>query len=1085
MINLFKPIFCYFILAASIPATAQTKNDSLKNIALPALSFRSVGPAFTGGRVVDIAVNPNNKSEYFVASGHGSLWKTSNNGTSFLPVFDNQGAYAMGAVKIDPLNTNIIWVGTGENNNQNNVIYGDGVYRSEDGGKSWKNMGLKSSEQIGGIAIDYTNSNVVYVAAYGSLRNSGGERGIYKTNDGGRTWRRSLYISEYTGCFEVHLDPRYSNIVYAVAHQRMRKLYTGVGGGSESGIYRSLDSGATWQKMVKGLPAENVGRIGMSISPVNPDIIYALVQAKEGSGLYRSSDRGSSWSKQSSYISAYPFYMQKIYCDTKEAGKIYSMDLLIQVSTDEGKTWKPLGEKFKHVDNHALWIDAADNKHLINGNDGGVYETWDGGQSWNFKNNIPIAEVYKITTDNALPFYNVYAGTQDNSSFTGPSRTINRQGISNCDWYFTQGGDGFETQVDWKDDNIVYAQSQNGYLVRFDKKSGEKLFIQPSSKDDSAYRFDWDAALLISKFDNKRLYFGGNKLFRTDDRGNSWKTISGDLTKGVPKKMQKLMNRSWSIDEMSTKSSMGQITAIAESPLDENLLYAGSGDGWIHVTNDGGKTWIRSSTPGLPEYARVHNMIASNHNKMVAYAACQNFVDGDYKPYLLKTSDGGKNWQFLNNNLPAKGSTYSIAEDYADADLLFAGTQFGVYTSNNGGREWIPLTNGLPPSAVMDMEIQKRENDLVIGTFGRGIYILDDYSVLRNLKKDTLNKEAILFPVKDAKMFIEASPLGYKGKGFQGENYFTTPNPEPGAVFTYFIRSTPKTLKQKRIDAEKMLQKKGEDIDYPSFETIRKEQDEPESYLLFTVTDEQGNTIRKIKTNATAGVNKIVWNFRYAPFSEISVTNNDDGLPWDEPGLGYMVVPGTYKVSLSKFEGGKFTLLSAPQTFNCVALNNTSLPVTDRASVNIFNKKVAELTRAMNGADAFKNSLTAKIPYLKKAVMESANVPVDTYKQILSIQNKLMAVTRKLNGDALRTQYEGAAPPSLKGRVNNIAQSLWRTTAAPTETFKQNYDVAASQFADVLASLQQIDDEIKQLEQTLEKYGAPYTPGRLPKWKGE
>jgi photosystem II stability/assembly factor-like uncharacterized protein len=879
------------------------------------------------------------------------------------------------------------------------------------------------------------------------------------------------------------MDPRNPNIVYAIAHQRQRKLYTGVQGGPESGIYRTTDAGATWQKIIKGLPSEDLGRIGMAISQVNPDMLYALVQAKEGSGLYKSNDRGSSWVKQSGYNPAYPFYMQKIYCDPKDENRLYSMDLYIQVSNDGGKTFKQLGEKYKHVDNHALWIDPKDTKHLLNGCDGGVYETWDQGQNWTFKNNIPIAEIYKVTTDNATPFYNVYAGTQDNSSFVGPSRTINRQGISNSDWYFTQGGDGFETQVDWKDDNIVYAQSQNGGLIRFDKRNGEKLFIQPTSLIDTGYRFDWDAALLISQHDNKRLYFGANKLFRTDDRGNTWKEISPDLTRGVPQKMQKLMNRSWSIDELANKGTMAQITAIAESPLDENILFAGSGDGLLNYTTDGGKIWKRSIVTGLPEYARVHNMIASRHNKLVAYAACQNFVDGDYNPYLLKTADGGKSWQFINNDLPAPGSTYSVAEDPIDANLLFVGTQFGVFTTVNGGKNWIQLKSGIPTEAIMDMEIQRRDNDLVVGTFGRGIYILDDYSPLRNLSKESFQKEVTLFPVKEAKMYIEASPLGYKGKGFQGESYYTAPNPKSGAVFTYYVKSAPKTLKEKRREVEKEKQKKNEDIDFPSYQTLKKELEDPETYLLFTITDEQGNVIRKMKTAAVAGLNRITWDFRYAPFSAISASAQSEGAPWDEPDQGYMVMPGTYKVSVNKFEDGKFSELAGPVVFNCIPLNKSILAVSDKNSLNTFNKKVAELTRAMNGADGYRNDLSAKLPLLKQAVLDAPSVPNETYEQVLAIERRLNSINGKLNGDPLRAKYEGVSPYSLKGRVEYIAGSLWSTTSGPTNTFIQNYDIAAGQFSSILTELQQISNDVQKVESVLEKYGAPYTPGRLPVWK--
>jgi photosystem II stability/assembly factor-like uncharacterized protein len=1078
-------IFVFILLSISSLTFSQESSDpdSLKNISLTGLSFRSIGPAVTGGRVVDIAVNPFNYSEYYVASGHGSLWKTNNSGVTFSPVFDANKSYAIGCVAIDPTNPNVVWVGTGENNNQNNVIYGDGIYKSEDGGKSWKNMGLDSSDQIGGIAIDANNSNIVYVAAYGSSRNSGGQRGIYKTIDGGKTWANVLKISEYTGCYQVHMDPRYSNILYAVAHQRMRNLYTGVYGGPESGIYRSLDSGATWEKLKGGLPSEDVGRIGMAISPVNPDYLYAIVEATEkNKGVYRSTDRGASWTKQNSYNASAPFYYHELICDPKDLDRVYSNDTFIQLTVDGGKTWKNLGDDKKHVDNHALWINPNDNKHIRAGCDGGVYETFDQGKNWDFKSNLPIAEIYKVTTDNAEPFYNVYIGTQDNNSLGGPSRTISSAGILNSDWLFTNSGDGFETQVDWKDPNIIYSQSQNGGLVRFDKKSGENLFIQPQDFADTAYRFDWDAALLISKFDNKRLYHGGNKLMRSDDQGSTWREISPDLTRGVPQEMQKLMGQSWSIDQLARKSVMAQIVTIAESPLDENVLFVGSGDGLIHFTTNGGTSWTKSSIDGLPEYARIHHIIASNFDKLVAYAACHNYIGGDYKPYIYKTTDGGKSWFSINNNLPANGSTYSIAEDHVDKNLLFLGTLFGVYFSNDGGKEWIPLNNGMPPACVMDLDIQRRENDLVVSTFGRGVYILDDYSPMRNLSKETLQKEAEIFPIKDALMFIQSNPLGYRGTGFQGASFYSAPNPEVGAIFTYYLKNEFKTLKDLRRDDEKKKQKNKEDIKYPSYETLKAEQEEPEAYLLFTITDDKGNTIRKIKTEAKKGVNRIVWNFRYTPFTPISLEPSDD-VPWLEADKGYMVVPGKYFVSLSKFQDGKFTELVAPKEFICNPLNNTTLPVQDKIALDAFNKKVAELTRAITGADAFRNELKDKLAFLKKAVLDGAEVSDTTYNNILTIEADLRELNRKLNGDQLRARYEGAAPTSIKGRVDLITGALWSTTAAPTNTFIKSYDVAAAKVDEILNDLKLIDYDIKQVESDLEKSGAPYTPGRFPEWR--
>ncbi len=1074
------------MLFASITTSAEEKPkaDSLKNISLSGLSFRSIGPAVTGGRVRDLAVNPDDHKEFFIGVGHGSLWKTTNNGITFSPVFDNQGAYAIGAVRYDPTNTNVIWVGTGESSNHANSAYGDGIYKSEDGGKSWKNMGIKESEHIGGIAIDPNNSNIVYAAAMGPLRREGGDRGIFKTTDGGKTWENVLKINEYTGCYQVHMDPRYSNILYAVAHQRMRKLYTGVWGGPETALYRSTDSGANWEKMTNGLPSEDMGRIGFTISPVNPDVLYAIIENQDQKGFYRSQDRGASWEKMSSYVSSYPFYFQKLYADPVEVDRVYSMDVFLQVSDDGGKTWKNAGEDKKHVDNHCMWIDPNDNRHLIIGCDGGMYQSYDQGKNWLFMSNIPIAEIYKITTDNAKPFYNVYIGTQDNNSLFGPSQTIKSSGINNSDWTFTVSGDGFQTQVDWKNPNILYAQSQYGGLVRYDKASGERLYIKPQDFADTAYRFDWDSPLLISQHNNERLYFGGNKLLMTNDMGSTWKEISPDLTRGVPKEMLKLMGRSWSKDDMASKGSMAIIASIAESPIDENNLFIGSGDGLIHYTNDGGKTWNKSQMPkSFPEYARVHDIAASHHNKNVAYAAAHNFVDGDYKPYILKTTDGGKTWYYINGNLPEKGSTYSIAEDHIEPNLLFVGTQFGVYFTNNGGDEWIRLKTGIPKHCTMSLTIQEDENDLVVSTFGRGIYILDDYSPLRFMNESTLSKDAYIFPIDDALMFIPSDPFGFKGVGFMGAGYFSAPNPPVGATFTYFIKDEVKSLKDKRREKEKEIQKEGGDIKFPDYETLRVESEEPDPYLLFTVTDEAGNVVRKIKTGISKGVNRIVWDFRYDKPQPVSMEPFDDSVPWNDPDRGFLAPPGKYKVSLSKFVDGKFTQLVEPQEFVCKPLGNATLPAENKVAVDEFNRKAAELIKAVYGLDEYRQELNNKLSYLKKAVFETSDLPDDTYNTLLSIELDLKAFNRELNGDRLKSYYQGGVPSAVKDRVDYIIYSTYYSTSAPTTTAQKSYDVAAQQFDDLSAKLKKIDSDISAVENTLQKYGAPYTPGRFPEWK--
>lgn len=1086
MIRILSILFTAIILfPANTLLSQESKTDTLEldDISLSGLSFRSIGPAITGGRIVALAVNPENSCEYYVGSGHGSLWKTSNCGTTFKPVFDGQSSYSIGAVTIDPTNPNVVWVGTGENNAQTNVIPGDGVYKSMDGGKSWSNMGLKESEHIGAIAVNPENPDIVFVAAYGPHRKSGGDVGVFRTKDGGNTWENVLFVSEHTGCWEVHMDPRNPNLIYAVAHQRQKNLYTGVYGGPESGIYKTTDGGDNWTKLKGGLPTEDVGRIGMCISPVDPDLLFAVVDAKKGSdkGFYKSTDMGASWSKQSSYVTSYPFYMQKIYCDPENIDLIYAMDIFMQVSRDGGKSFSNLGTRYKHVDEHVLWIDPSNPAHLLSGCDGGLYESHDAGATWAFHDNIPITEIYKVSADNRKPFYYVYFGTQDNNSLGGPSQTINSSGIANRDWFFTWGGDGFETQVDWKNTDILYSQSQFGGLIRYDRKTGERLFIKPYEEKDTAYRFDWDAALLLSQHDNHRLYFGGNLLLRSDDKGSNWKAISSDLTRGVPQKMMRIMDKSWSIDELSSKSTMAQILTIAESPLDENILYVGSGDGLIHYTKNGGESWNKAKVKGLPEYANVRQIIASRHDVSIAYAACSNFLAGEYAPYLYKTTDGGANWTSINADLPDNGCTYTIGEDHENPDLLFVGTQYGVFVSNTKAHKWIKLSNGIPNTMVMDLDIQREEDDLVVSTFGRGVYILDNYSALRHLDTKTIRSAASVFPVANARMYIEADPFGFPGVGFQGWNFYTAKNPPVGAAIDYYIKEKPESLKEKRRKAEKELQEEGKDIDYPDYATRRAEAEEVDPFLLFTIRDAAGNAIRKIKKPVGKGLNRLVWDFRYSPFTAVQLEPFDDSVPWNSPPLGYMVMPGKYTVEMGVFQNGAYEQLAAPQAFNCNPLYMEGMDMEDQKALDAFNKKVAGLAVILNGADAHRNYMSQRLPFLEKAIIEGANVDPVLLMTVKEIEKQITELGRVINGDGLRASYEGASPMSVKGRIDLITGSLWSTTAAPTGTFERAYKEAEAEVNGVLEALNTINETLSDLEMELNKAGAPYTPGRMPK----
>jgi photosystem II stability/assembly factor-like uncharacterized protein len=1072
---------------AKTPVQPAAQLYPLNSASFSELKLRNIGPAITSGRVADLAVNPQNPSEYYVAAASGGVWKTTNAGTTFTPVFDGQGSYSIGCVVLDPTNPNVVWVGTGEGNNQRSVAYGDGIYKSEDGGKTWKNVGLKQSEHIGSLVIDPTDGDVVYVAAYGPLWNSGGERGIYKTTDGGKTWKIILNVSEHTGFSEIHMDPRNSKILYATAHQRQRKVFTYIGGGPESALYKSTDAGATWTKLTSGLPSGDVGRITIDISPVNPDLIFAMIEAREGGGTYVSQDRGQSWQKQSS-VSTSGNYYQRLFCDPKDVNKIFAMDTYLQVSDDGGKTFRILGEKSKHIDNHVIWVNPDNTDHYLVGCDGGLYESFDAGTNWLYKPNLPITQFYKVATDNGLPFYQVHGGTQDNFSIGGPSRTISANGIMNSDWYFTSLGDGFETQVDQSDPNIIYAQSQYGGLVRYDRKTGEMLDIKAEEPEgEPGYRWNWDAPLVISKFDNKRIYHAANKVFRSNDRGNSWKVISPDLSKQLDRNKMEVMGRVWSVDAVAKNQSTdiyGNITTLSESPLDENMLFVGTDDGALHVTTNGGANWSAMSYPsGVPANAYVYQLLASQHDKNTVYAVFNQHRYGDFKPYFYRSRDAGNTWTALQNNLPERGSVYTVAEDHVNANLLFVGTEFGLFTSINGGTNWVQLKGGLPTIAVRDLEIQRRENDLVLATFGRGFYILDDYTPLRNMKVEDLQKEAMIYPVKDALMFIPSMTLGVRGKGFQGESFYTAPNPPVGATFTYYLKNDIKTLKEKRKEKEAELVKNKQPVYYPSLDSLKMEDMQPEPHVLLTITDESGAVVRRLKSPAKKGMNRIVWDFRYESTAPVNFASFDESFVFSSADKGHMALPGNYKVSISKFEDGKYTTLTEPVPFKAVPLAAGSFQVQDKKALGEFTSQVAELRRVISGTEEYRREQANKLRFLKAAAQKAGAVPLELSEQFVALEKRIDAAGVALNGDRAMSSREFETAPSINQRLGNIVGALWSSTTADPVYYKDSYASIQKQFRPVYNEVKAIGEEVKKLEASLEKQGAPYTPGRLPDFR--
>ncbi len=1080
-------VFISFLLSMfCLSAFSQAAQIDSKTIS--GLKFRSLGPALTSGRISDIAVNPENTAEYYVAAASGGIWKTLNSGTTWTPVFDHQRSYSIGCLAIDPNNTHILWAGTGENNSQRSVSYGDGIYKSIDGGKSWKNMGLKDSEHIGKILIDPDNSDIVYVAAQGPLWGPGGDRGLYKSIDGGKNWDCILYISNNTGVSDIAFDPRDPHVMYASSYQRRRHVWTLINGGPESAIYKTTDGGKNWIKLSNGLPGGDVGRIGLAVSPVNPDYVYAIIEAADDNGgFFRSTNRGASWNKQSNYVANSPQYYQEIVADPVLSDRVYSLDTYSRMTNDGGKSFTVLGLTSRHVDDHALWIDPKNNNHLIIGGDGGVYETWDLGKNWHYKSNLPITQFYRVSADNALPFYHIYGGTQDNNTIGGPSRTTSIHGILNSDWYITKGGDGFKTQIDPKNPNIVYSQSQYGWLVRINKETGESVGIKPMEKPgEKALRWNWDSPLIISPHNHKRLYFAANILFKSNDMGNSWEAISDDLTRQIDRDQLKVMDKIWSIDAVSKNASTsfyGSVVALCEAPLKEGLLYAGTDDGLINVTHNDGEEWSRIERfPDIPDKTYVSFLLASQHEEETVYACFDNHKNDDFSPYILKSTDAGKSWKSVTGNLPKDEVVYCIAEDHVQPNLLFAGTEFGVYVTIDGGKNWTRIKQGIPSIAIKDMVIQKRENDLVLASFGRGFYILDDYSPLRELSEDVLEKKAHIFPVKDALMFIETRELGRRGKSSQGDALFTAANPPVAAAITYFFNDSLPGLRELRKKNENTAEKQGKIIEIPSIDELIQEDLDEKPYLLFTIKDDEGNIIRRIKESTKKGIHRIYWNFRLSPATPASLTQQEPGR-YSEGDQGFPVIPGKYSVSMALYHDAIITQMTDEIKFNCYPLNRDENFAISK-ELQDFYQELRETRRIISGTVKHLDELQNKVALMRVAVLNTNKPAGKMVEKLREIDLELIKQEKALKGDPSLSKRNIIQPPSITGRMGTIIYGSWRNASKPTQTQKDNYASMLKEFEKVYQSLKIISLEtIPELEKKMEEMGSPWTPGRLPEWK--
>ena len=1070
--------------------TAAAKADTARLSAkgLDGLKLRNIGPALMSGRIADVAIDPTDRSTWYVAVGSGGVWKTANAGTTWTPIFDGEGAYSIGCVTIDPTNPHTIWVGTGENVGGRHVGFGDGVYRSRDGGASWQNLGLKDSQHVSKILVHPKNPDVVYVAAQGPLWSKGGDRGLFKTTDGGKTWTKSLGAGEWTGVTDVAMDPRDPEVLYAATWQRHRTVAAYMSGGPESGIHRSTDGGTTWEKLKKGLPEGPLGKIGLALSPQNPDVLYAAIETNRRTGaFYRSADRGSSWEKRSETVSGAtgPHYYQELYASPHAEGRVYLVDMRMQVSDDGGKTFRRVDEKDKHSDNHAIAFRADDPEYLLVGTDGGLYETFDLAKTWRYAANLPVTQFYKIAVDDAAPFYNVYGGTQDNSTQGGPVRTDSVNGIANRDWFITLFADGYQPATEPGNPDILYSEWQQGNLVRFDRTTGERVHIQPQpEKGEPAERFNWDAPILVSPHSPKRLYYASQRVWRSDDRGDSWKAISNDLTRNQDRMTLPLMGRQQSWDspwDMTAMSSYDTITSLAESPKAEGLVYAGTDDGLLQVTEDGGKTWRKievGTLPGVPASAFVNDVKADLFDAGTVYVAVDDHKSGNFRPYLLKSADRGRTWVSIAGDLPDRHLVWRVVQDHVKRDLLFAATEFGVFFTPNGGGRWVKLTGDVPTISFRDLAIQRRENDLVCGSFGRGIYVLDDYSALRDVTEEGLAKEAALFPVRKAWWYVERDPLGESGRASQGAAYFMAKNPPFGAVFTYHLAEEIRTKAKQRQEAEKPLVEAGKDTPYPGWAAVEAERREPAPAVVLVVKDAAGNVVRRVEGKTDKGFNRVAWDLR-RPATQAVGARTPRGDEDDDGPNGVLAPPGAYTVTLVKVVDGRAIELAGPVPFEVAPMRRGALSGADPKEATAFFEHAAAVQRTTTAATEAVAQARKRVDALREAVERSRTLPDGLDAELRAIDQELYAIEEALSGNRARATIEDGGPTTINDRVRTAATASSWSTYGPTATQRRSLAIAEEELGPVRERLNALlGDKLPAFERQLEAAGAPWTPGR-------
>lgn len=1078
-----KVVILTIAILFGISAQAQKKNKEEKKSPvnselLSGIKFRNIGPAFMSGRVADIAVNPNNTAEWYVAVGSGGVWKTSNAGTTWTPIFDHQKVYSTGCITIDPSNANRIWLGTGENVGGRHVSFGDGVYLSEDAGKSWKNMGLKKSEHISKIIIHPSNSNIIWVASQGPLWSKGGERGLFKSIDGGKTWTESLVIDEWTGVTDLQIDPRNPEVLYAASWQRHRNVAAYMAGGPGTALYKSTDGGEQWRKLENGLPKKDKGKIGLALSPQNPDVLYAAIELERRTGaLYRSENKGETWQKMSETVSGAtgPHYYQELYADPNQFDRIILVDVRMQVSTDGGKTFTRVKEEFKHSDNHAIVFRKGDPNYMLVGTDGGIYESYDKTKSWRFIDNLPITQFYKLALDDTEPFYNIYGGTQDNSTQMGPSRTLNAHGITNADWQIVLGGDGHQPATEPGNPNIAYAESQQGYLFRLDRKTGERVFIQPQPrKGEMAERYNWDAPIFVSPHKSSRIYFASQYLWKSEDRGDSWTRISEDLTKNENRFRLPIMDQTWGWDagwDLWAMSNYNTVTSISESPIKEGLICIGTDDGRLQMTEDGGAKWRMievDQLPNCPSTAFVNDVKFDLHQENTVYVALDNHKYGDYSPYLYKSTDLGKSWNPISNGLDSVNLVWRFVQDHEKENLMFAATEFGLYFSIDGAENWVKFKSGLPTISFRDVAIQKRENDLIAASFGRGFFVLDDYSFLRDLSIESLEDKATLFEAREGLWYFQHHPIGWGKKGSQGASLYVADNPDFGLSITYYLKEESKSKKTLRKENEKKKKKNDESILFPEWEELDQELTEIKTKYWMHISDAEGQIIRKLPVKNKKGIHRVTWDYKKESIRPISTINK-----WVENSTGQMVMPGSYSALLMKEDKGEMIAMTEPIQFNVKKLFEGSLPSASPDQVAAFWKELDEVSAVHNSLQIKMKKAIEKSKKLTMAYKKSISVSDKVSKELYDIRISLNKLNSELNNPKAIRDLEIDFRPTISKRIGTAYACVSSSSYGPTALAKENLDIAKEEIVEMMVKLEQSELKLEVIEKELQELGAP------------